>query len=297
MIPCVGSVELGGTKTLVVAGRSLESCSAVRRIETTTPDATMHAVVDALNDLRRDGWAIEALGVASFGPVGINPSRSDYGRILSTPKPGWSGASVLGPLADLGLPMAIETDVNAAAIAEGAWGAAQGLEDFAYVTCGTGLGAGLCVRGEPIHGAMHPEAGHVLLRRAPGDTFAGCCPWHGDCAEGLASGPAIAQRVGGDPRHLPDDHPVWALAGSYLGQFCATLALVSSCERIVLGGGVGARPAVLTAARSALYDSLAGYLPPTIPEAFLVAPGLEHAGLGGGVILAQRLLSDRPPRR
>lgn len=296
MLPCVGSIELGGTKTLVTAGRSLDDCAPARRIETTTPAATLRAVAEALTDLEREGWAMEAIGVASFGPVGIDPSRPRYGAMLDTPKPGWSGAELLGVLANFRVPTTIDTDVNAAAVAEGAWGAAQGLEDFVYITCGTGLGAGLCVHGQPVHGAMHPEAGHVLVRRAPGDDFPGCCPWHGDCAEGLASGPAIAKRMGCDPQTLPDDHPVWALAGGYLGQLCATLALVSSCERIVLGGGVGGKPTVLAAARIALYDSLAGYLPPTDPEEFLVAPHLEHAGLGGGMILAQRLLAgERGP--
>lgn len=289
----VASVEIGGTKTLVTVGRSLEDRSEVRRIQTTTPEVTMAAVVQALVDLRDLGRPVEAVGVASFGPVGIDPARPGYGHVLSTPKPGWSGASVLGPLAVLGVPAAIETDVNAAAIAEATWGAAKGLDDFVYITCGTGIGAGLYVRGAPIHGVMHPEAGHVLLRRSAGDDFPGCCPWHGDCVEGMASGAAIALRVGGDPQGVPDADPVWDLVGGYLGRMCAMLALASSCERILLGGGVGAKPNVLAAARTALRESLAGYLPNAETEAFVIPPHLQDAGLGGGMILAQGLLSKR----
>ncbi len=295
MARCVAAIELGGTHALVSAGRGPDDMAAVRRLPTTTPEETVGAIVSALQALHDEGWAFKALGVACFGPVGVSPARKSYGRILATPKPRWSDADLRGPLSAVGVPAVFETDVNAAAVGEGMHGAARGLSDFAYVTCGTGVGVGLCVSGSPVHGRMHPEGGHLRVARVPGDQFPGACPWHVDCVEGMICGPALAARTGADPAHVAADDPVWALAGAYLGQLLANLALLTSPQRIIVGGGVGSRPELLAAARSALSTSLAGYLDQEEPidaERFVVPAALPHSGLVGALVLAERALGS-----
>ncbi len=293
MSGCHAAVELGGTRVAIVAGEAPGRCSPVVRLATAGPDETLSAIVDALQALRADGWDFEGVGLACFGPVELDRSRPKFGSILSTPKPGWTGADVVGALTDgLGLPVTVETDVNAAAFGEGRWGACRGLADFAYITAGTGVGAGLCIAGAPVHGLLHPEAGHLRPLRDPElDPFPGNCKWHGGCVEGLASGPAIAERLGEDPARIPDGDPVWELAGAYLGQLCAALTLIVSPRRIVLGGGVGRRPSVLRAARRGLAAQLSGYLVRPQPEdleSYLVEPGLgSDSGLFGALALAQ----------
>lgn len=287
------AVELGGTRVAVVVGEGPDACSDVVRLDTSDPQQTLASIIEALRDLRTGGWDFASVGVACFGPLELDPSSAGYGQVLATPKPGWTGADVRGVLAaGLGVPVTIDTDVNAAAIGEGRWGACRGLGQHAYVTAGTGIGAGVCVAGKPVHGLLHPEAGHLRPHRDRGiDPFAGVCPWHGDCVEGLASGAAIAERIGGDPARLQPDDPVWELAGGYLGQLCAALALIVSPQRIVLGGGVGRRPKVLEAARRSLATQLAGYLArpgAQDMETYLVGPGLgADSGLYGALALAQ----------
>jgi fructokinase len=293
MSACHAAVELGGTRAAVLAGVGPERRSPVIRLATGGPDETLAAIAGALRRLRADGWDFASVGLACFGPLELDPDSPGFGRLLATPKPGWSGADVAGVLArELEAPVLLETDVNAAAIGEGRWGACQGLGDFAYVTAGTGVGAGVCVKGAPVHGLLHPEAGHLRPRRDPRrDGFEGSCRWHGDCVEGLASGPAIAARLGRDPAQIGDDDPVWELAGDYLGQLCAALALIVSPRRIVLGGGVGRRPRVLQAARRSLEAHLSGYLARPKAEdlgSYLVAPALgADSGLLGALALAQ----------
>ena len=287
------AVELGGTRVAVVVGEDPGHCSDIVRLTTTGPQQTLSSIVDALSELKAQGWDFESVGVACFGPLELDRSRKGYGSMLATPKPGWTGADVRGVLAAaLDVPVAIDTDVNAAAVGEGRWGACQGLDQHAYITVGTGIGAGICVGGVPLHGLLHPEAGHLRPMRDPVlDPFAGVCRWHGDCLEGLASGPAIAEWIGRDPAELAPDHPVWELIGGYLGQLCASLALIVSPQRIVLGGGVGRRPRVLDAARSSLVHQLGGYLArPRADdiEAYLVGPALAaDSGLYGALALAQ----------
>ncbi|HEY5409541.1 MAG TPA: ROK family protein [Caulobacteraceae bacterium] len=287
------AVELGGTRVAVVVGEGPGLCSDVVRLATSGPRQTLLSIAGALKGLNAQGWAFESVAVACFGPLELDPSSANYGRVLATPKPGWTGADVLGALAEeLGVPVTIDTDVNAAAVGEGRWGACQGLGQHAYITAGTGVGAGLCVMGTPVHGLLHPESGHLRARRDLDlDPFPGVCRWHGDCFEGLASGSAIAERVGRDPASLEPDDPVWDLAGAYLGQLCAALAFIVSPQRIVLGGGVGRRPKVLGAARFSLAAELGGYLARPRAEdmeSFLVGPELgADSGLFGALALAQ----------
>ncbi len=289
----VGALELGGTRAVVCVGAGPGRHGPVVEIATTTPDQTLDAVCDAFEQFRRDGLGFGRIGVASFGPVGVDLARSDFGRIGPTPKPGWEGADVAGRLADrLGVEVVLDTDVNGAAIGEGRWGAAAGLGSHAYITVGTGVGVGLVVDGRPVHGHSHPEGGHLRIRRATGDAYAGRCPWHGDCLEGLICGPAVEERLGFRAERAGEDDPIWALVGDYLGEACAMLALTAAPERVVIGGGVGRRPEVLIHARRALGRALAGYvaaLPDPAGDDYLVAPGLEgRSGLFGAMALADQ---------
>lgn len=288
--PFLAGVELGGTKCIAVVARGTEILRE-RRLPTTDPETTLAGMSDALAE-----WQAElpfmALGVGTFGPARVSPAAPDYGRILPTPKPGWTGARVLDHFADrFAVPMAFDTDVGAAALAEGRWGRARGCSTHAYVTIGTGIGIGIVAEGRVLHGALHPEAGHLRVRRRADDAFPGICPFHGDCLEGLASGPAIAARIGGDAAHSADDHPVWADVGAELGELMATLILTVSPECIVIGGGVGgARPALLDRIRDATARALGGYVPGADRAALqtlIGPPGLEaRAGPMGALALA-----------
>jgi len=288
---CVAAVEMGGTKVSLTVGTGPQDCVDPIVFPTTKPNETLDRIVDHLAELGR-ARPFDRIGVASFGPLGVDPTRSDWGRIGPTPKPGWSGADIAGSLDRLAVPMVIETDVNAAAMGERQWGAGQGLTSLAYVTVGTGVGIGLVVEGSPVHGLSHPEAGHLRVRRLVGDDFPGRCPWHGDCLEGLICGPALAERRGVAGEQLDAGDPVFDLAGTYLGKALATVVLVASPQRIVVGGGVGQRPAVLAAARSSLRAELNGYVAdlPAEDSDYLVAPRLgDHAGLFGVMALAQQM--------
>jgi fructokinase len=287
----VAAVELGGTKVMVTVGTDAERHAPPIRIPTSAPQATLQAVVAALDAFRRQGEAFDAIGVASFGPIHLDPRTALFGRLGNTPKPGWAGVDILAPLRNVfDLPIALETDVNAAALGEGGYGAA-GCSDYAYITVGTGVGVGLVCRGRPIHGAGHPEAGHLLVRQRRDDAFAGVCFAHGACIEGLISGPALETRLGAPASNLAPDHAVWDLSGDYLAQLCMALVLTTAPERIVLGGGVGGRPELLSAARRHLGRHLNGYIDRYQTQAdidALLAPAmLENSGLIGALGLAQ----------
>jgi fructokinase len=282
-----GAIETGGTTIRCAWG---EADGTLRDIDD-VPTGTPAEAVDAIRGYFAGAPAIERAGLAAFGPIDVERSGARWGTLLDTPKPGWSGAR-LGPDVEraLGVPVLLDTDVNAAALAEHRWGAARDADPVAYVTAGTGIGLGVLVGGRPLHGLLHSEGGHVAVRRADGDDFPGCCPFHGDCWEGMAAGPAIAARWDADPAALPDDHPAWALEAQYLAQGIATIVLVLAPRRVVLGGGVGTRAGMLDAVRDALPAALGGY--PGRPaagaeiERLVVAPGLgARAGLAGALAL------------
>lgn len=290
----LGAVEAGGTKFLCGIG-DIHGSRETARIDTRDPETTIAETIAFFRAAAARHGPIDAIGVGSFGPIQLDPTAADFGRITTTPKPGWSGADIPGRLHEaIGVPVAIDTDVNAAALAEAAHGAGNGVRSLAYVTVGTGIGVGLAMDGRTVHGLGHPEAGHLLFRRHPDHgSFAGICPYHGDCLEGLASGPAIIAAWGKSFADLPADHPAWDVQADYLGQLCATLILTVSPEHIVLGGGVMAQQRLIEAARARAEERLAGYCAAWTPAAFaerITAPGCtEPPGLVGAYMLAAGL--------
>lgn len=277
-----GAVEAGGTKFICAAGAGPGDLLR-ETIPTTTPEQTLDRVARFF-----DGRGIAALGIASFGPVDLDPQSPAWGFITSTPKRGWRDTDVCGILGRaLGVRTAIDTDVNAAALAECRWGAGQSLDNLLYVTVGTGIGGGALVNRAPVHGLLHPEMGHVLIPHdLREDPFPGACPFHGDCLEGLASGFAMEQRWGLAPEALPRDHPGWALEARYLALGLMNLVCVLSPRRIIMGGGVMHHLDLFPMVRTTLQELMRGYL--QLPE--IVPPGLgDDAGVLGALDLAQRI--------
>jgi fructokinase len=291
--PLLAGLELGGTKCSCLIGTGPEDVRMHTTVPTGADPAATFAAIDA--ELRQGIEAhgpIHALGVASFGPIDLRLSSPQYGWITSTPKPGWRDTGVVPRLAHLGVPIGFDTDVNGAALAESRWGAARGLEDFAYVTVGTGVGVGLFANGALVHGILHPELGHLRVARRAGDTWPGACGFHGDCVEGLASGPAIAARAGAPAQSIAATDAIWDGVVHALGQLLHTLVLATAPRRILLGGGVmEGRPELLAHLRRELASSLNGYVQREELgrgiESYVASPGLgARAGALGALALA-----------
>ncbi|MDC7677817.1 ROK family protein [Asticcacaulis machinosus] len=286
-------IEIGGTKVNIATGTGPDDLSPTLRIATRDPQATMSDVIAAVKNI---SGPIDGIGIASFGPIEVSTGRETFGHFRKTPKPGWSHFDLMGPLmaAFPTIPMALDTDVNGAALGEARWGAARGLNSFAYTTVGTGIGVGVISHDRPIHGLLHPEAGHVPIRRDPArDPFEGACPFHTGCLEGLASGPAIKARTGIAGEDLSPDDPVWALVGGYLGQMFYSLALIASPQRILVGGSVGLNAQVLSAARDEAFRLMNGYLEALDERAAFdsyIQPAQlgDKAGVLGALVLAAR---------
>lgn len=280
----LGGIEAGGTKIVLAVGSAPDAIVARATIPTGDPDMTVAAALDWFARQPR----IDALGLGTFGPVELDRTRPDWGHILETPKPGWSGFDLAGTLGSgLRVPVAVETDVNAAALAEARIGAGRGGTSLAYMTVGTGIGVGLVLDGACVHGAAHPEMGHYYPRRPAHDSeAAGICPFHGDCLEGLASGPAILARWGATLSDLPPDHPGHDLIAAYLAQACHTLFATTAVETIVVGGGVLGTPGLLPRIAKAARVLDDGYLPGGARHR-ICPPGLGDAsGITGALILA-----------
>ncbi len=295
MTEIYGAIEAGGTKFVCGAGSGPDDLRAETRFPTTTPEETIGRAIRFLSRQHRALGPLAGVGIASFGPVDLDRGSATWGHVTTTPKPGWAQADLAGPVAAaLGVPVAFDTDVNGAALGERTWGAARGLDTFVYLTVGTGIGGGGMVGGELIHGLVHPEMGHMLLPRDPqADPFEGSCPFHGDCLEGLASGPAIEARWGRPAAELPPDHPAWALEAEYLALACCNLTLTLSPQRIILGGGVMHQAQLFGEIRRRLRERLAGYVrAPAIEgntDSYVVPPGLgDRAGVLGALALARR---------
>jgi fructokinase len=288
-----GAVEAGGTKFVCAIGDESGALHAEARFATAEPESTLAQVAGFLRDHNRELGSLSAIGVASFGPLVLDPSSARYGCIDKTPKPHWSNFNIVGRLAQqFSCPIGFDTDVNAAALAEHRWGAGRNVANLVYITVGTGIGGGVLVDGAPLHGLMHPEIGHVQLRRHPLDAnFGGVCPFHGDCLEGLASGTAVRARTGTDLECLDAAHSQWQIEADYLGQLCAQLVLMLSPQMIIMGGGVLSQERLLPMIRERTQHWLAGYVNrqeilDRIAQ-YIVAPALgARAGVLGALNLA-----------
>jgi fructokinase len=283
-----GCVEAGGTKVVVGIASTPDDIRETVRIATTTPEATISAVITWFKTAKAQHGPLSAIGIASFGPVELDPAASNWGYITATTKPGWSDTDFAARIArETGLPVGFDTDVNGAARAEALWGAAKGQKISVYVTIGTGIGGGVIVNGMPLIGMSHPEMGHIRLQRHPADLdFAGTCPFHGDCLEGLASGPAINARWGKSLSELPTHHPGRAIITHYIAQLAVTLQSIMEPGRIILGGGVMATPGLIENIRDEAARLGGGYFRGKAQD-IILPPGLgDRAGLLGGLALA-----------
>lgn len=292
-----GAIEAGGAKFVCAVGSDPDNL-IITRLPTTSPAITM---ADALNFLREhsDG-KLQAVGVGSFGPVDLSPSSPTFGHITSTPKIAWQNFNFVGTVrAAFDVPIGFDTDVNAAALGEARWGAAQLISDFMYLTVGTGIGGGAIVNGQVLHGLIHPEMGHIRIPHDQvRDPYRGCCPFHGDCLEGLACGPAMEERWGISAQTLPVDHPAWALEAHYLALGLANWVCTLSPKRIVLGGGVMQQPWLIPLVRNELVRLLNGYvqsreLIERVDEYVVPAKLANRAGIVGAFALADQAYQER----
>lgn len=290
----IGAVEAGGTK--FVCGIGNEKGEVLDRISfpTEQPEKTLAQVEAYFRDKQ-----VEAIGIGSFGPINIDRESAQYGYVTTTPKPGWSNYPVLPELKKvLNVPIGWDTDVNAAALGEATWGAAKGLDSCLYYTIGTGVGVGVYAEGNMVHGLVHPEGGHVLTRRHPDDTYEGKCPYHGDCLEGMAAGPALEARWKVKGSELPADHPAWEMEAFYIGQALVSAILLLSPKKIILGGGVMHQLQLFPLIREQVRSGLKGYvaspaLEPGGIDGYIVPPGLgDNAGLCGSIALGLRAFED-----
>lgn len=284
-----GALEAGGTKMVLSIldeqGNMLERTA----IPTGTPEDTMPPMLDFFAQAH-----IDALGIGCFGPLDLDPASPTYGSITATPKLAWRNYPIRDVFVrELGVPVGIDTDVNGAAIAEHRLGAAKGLDSCVYVTIGTGVGGGVIMNGQPVHGLTHPELGHMLLHAAADDPSPeGFCPYHKHCLEGLAAGPAIQKRWGVPGKELPPDHRAWTLEAEYLAQMCHNVIMCMSPQRIILGGGVMGQEFLLELVRARTLELLGGYLCSPVTENglrdYIVTPGLGiHSGVMGAWLLAK----------
>ncbi|MBT3336515.1 MAG: ROK family protein [Anaerolineae bacterium] len=294
MTKLFAGIEGGGTKFVVAVGRPDGKILAETRIPTTTPEETLSRCVDFLQAQADALGSLAAIGVACFGPLDLQPASVNYGHILSTPKNGWSNADILGSLRKaFDVPISIDTDVNGAALGEWRWGAAQGLENFIYLTIGTGIGGGGMLNGNLMHGLLHPEMGHIPLPKD--DDAISVCPFHDDCFEGLASGPAIEMRWGVKAEELPVGHPAWEVEASYIAQALRSFICTLSPQRIILGGGVMAQAHLFPLIREKTLVELNGYIqsPEILKriDEYIVPVALDgKAGILGAFALAEQAL-------
>lgn len=292
-MPLWGGIEAGGTKFVCAIAGDDGELLAETSFPTSTPDHTIGQAIEFFQQQQSEPLA--AIGISSFGPVDLRPASPTFGYITTTPKPGWANADVVGRIRRaFDIPVGFDTDVNGAALGEYRWGAAQGLDTFVYLTIGTGIGGGGMVNGKLLHGLIHPEMGHIRIPHdLDQDPFAGLCPFHGDCLEGLAAGPALEARWGQRAETLPLDHPAWKLEANYLALGLVNLICILSPQRIILGGGVMQQAHLFPLIRDRVQQLLNDYLKtPTIlehVEQYIVPPGLgDRAGVKGAIALAQQ---------
>lgn len=278
-----GGIEAGGTKFVcAVSDENFEIIEAIS-IPTTVPEVTMAKVFAFF-----DQYQLQAIGVGSFGPIDVNLDSDTYGYITSTPKKGWNNYNFVGAIKDkYNIPVAWTTDVNAAAYGEYRRGSAQQAKSCLYLTIGTGIGGGAILDEKIVEGFGHPEMGHILVRRHPADTFEGTCPYHDDCLEGLAAGPAIEQRLGKKGNMVAKDDPYWEQEAYYIAQALMTYTLILRPEKLILGGGVMKQQHLLPLIRQSFQALLNDYVTTPDLDSYIVTPGLvDHAGITGSILLA-----------
>lgn len=291
----LGALEAGGTKMVCAIGDEFGNLSDRASFPTLTPEETMGKLIDYFKDKQ-----IDALGVGSFGSLSLDPKAADYGAITTTPKLAWRNYPLCKVLSEaLKVPVGIDTDVNAAALGEAVYGAGKGLDSLVYYTVGTGVGGGALLDGRLVHGLVHPEMGHMLLRPDPRDPAPhGFCPYHDGCLEGMANGPAIEKRWGISAKELPEDHIAWEIEAEYLAQMCVNTIVTLSPKKIVLGGGVMHQLHLFPRIRKRTLELLNGYVShPAILENiddYIVPPGLgDNAGAVGSLLLAVQALEGK----
>jgi fructokinase len=294
----IAAIEAGGTKINCTIGTGPDDLRSIKRIETTDPTETLREVLHYLDHGSKEHGHFSAIGVGSFGPIDLSPHSDTYGYITTTPKPGWKYTDLLGSLKEVfHVPMGFDTDVNAAALAENLWGAGKGCDPLVYLTIGTGIGGGVLVNGKPLHGALHPEIGHLfvpqIMSEAPDPD--GICPYHGSCLEGLVSGPAIASRWGAPAESFPETHECWGEFSTLLALGLVNLILTLSPRRIILGGGVMHQTHLFPMIREEVQRLLNGYLQTRELmediDSYIVPPGLgDQAGILGALALGKEAL-------
>ncbi len=300
-MPLFGGIEAGGTKFVCAVGGGPDDLRAETSFPTREPGETIE---QAIQFFREQGLRepIRAVGIAAFGPVDPNPASPTWGYVTTTPKPGWANTDFAGRVQRaLGVPVGFDTDVNGAALGEHTWGAARGLDTFIYLTVGTGIGGGGMVNGKLIHGLMHPEMGHIMIPHDRVlDPYAGSCPYHGDCLEGLADGPALLERWGQRGETLPPDHPAWPLEAHYLALGLANFICTLSPQRIILGGGIMQQRQLFPLVRREVQNLLNGYVRVAAIidniEQYVVPPELgSRAGVLGAIALARQSAEEADP--
>jgi len=290
-----GAIEAGGTKFNCALADVNGEVVAQTQFATRDPETTLIDVIEFFNTAQQEYGPMQSMGIGSFGPINIDPKSAAYGQFLKTPKPGWSHFDFLGAITKhYDIPVCVETDVNAAVLAEYRAGAGRGCQDVVYVTIGTGIGGGIITGGKLVKGNIHPEMGHMIMPRHPQDKdFAGACPFHGGCLEGLAAGPAMQTRWGVPAETLADDHIAWDIQAFYLAAMCINLNALLSPQKIILGGGVSQKPGLIDRVGEQFVKMWGDYLPlPNDSVAdFIVLPELAPAaGLVGSIMLAQQAI-------
>lgn len=285
----LGGIEAGGTKFICAVGNELGHIMDKVQIPTTEPEETMREVIRFFKQYRP-----KAIGIGSFGPVDVNPNSSTFGSITSTPKKGWNDYPIMQTMKDaFSVPIGFNTDVNAAALGEITYGAAKGKKSCLYITVGTGIGAGAIVQGKLLQGFSHPEMGHILVRHHPNDSYEGKCPYHQDCLEGLAAGPAIQERWKEKAINLANRKEVWELEGYYLAQALMQYILILSPQMIIMGGGVMNQKAIFPYLYQYLTQMMNQYVSLPKLSDYIVRPGLgNQAGIIGSLLLANEALQN-----
>lgn len=292
----IGGIEAGGTKFVCGIGNERGEVVDSISFPTEDPETTLGKAIAYFKEK-----SVDAIGIGSFGPIDLRLGSPTYGYVTTTPKPGWGNVDFLGTLRrEFDVPCGWNTDVNAAAFGEATWGAAKGLKSCLYYTVGTGIGIGVFLEGRLVQGLVHPEGGHMLTRRHPGDDFAGLCPYHGDCLEGMASGPAIEARWNVKGHELPSNHPAWEMEAYYIAQSITGAVLLNSPEKVILGGGVMQQSQLFPLIREAVKANLNGYVSAgeivERMDEYIVPPGLgQQAGLCGAFALGLAALQSQVP--